>query len=789
MKDLPLRWKLTLLILLVCTLSLAAAFTSFILYDSWRMHALIARRLDTTKTLIVEKAVAAFLQKSDEPQISLKLLENDPQIVAAAVYSNKNLLLAKYIRADSKEYIPRPQQMQGFLGADTTVVYAPIRMGKQIFGNLYIKADLGPGQKGRVGDLLRGGLIILLASTLFSFAVAYKLQQHISGPIAALARAATTVTREHNYSVRVAEMSSAEIADLIEAFNTMLATIQERTAQLQVSTASLEKANQTLEQKVQERTAELAKAVVAAEEANKSKSAFLAKMSHELRTPLNAIIGYSEILLEDATDSGNASAAADLNKIISAARHLLGLINDILDLSKIEAGRMDLYLETFDLAKIIGEVASTVTPLVAQKGNTLEVQCPAKIGQMHADSTKVKQMLLNLISNASKFTERGRIKLDISHQLDGADEWYVLAVADSGIGMTPEQLGRLFQAFSQADASTTSKFGGTGLGLAISQQFAHMMGGNITVTSEPGKGSTFTIRLPVRVKSHPAGILRVAGETAPLPPPATAAEATPATKHLRRVLIIDDDESVHKDLAAPLEHEGFKVISARNGRDGLRIASEILPDVIVLDILMPGVDGWSVLSEIKKTPALASIPVILLTMTDDKELGFALGATGFITKPVQQESLLEILKKHEDPKDGLPRHALVVEDDPSQRDVVVRMLTKEGWATEIAINGQKALESVAARQPAIILLDLLMAEMDGFEFLTHLRANPEWTDIPVVVLTSMDLSHDVRDRLQGKVDKIFQKGRYAREDLFRQIRESVRTFVSARASRPPFPKK
>jgi signal transduction histidine kinase/CheY-like chemotaxis protein len=786
--NLPLRWKLTLLILLVCTISLGASFAGFFVYDSWRMHGEVEKRLDATKALLIDAALAAFEQNPDAPVIPLRLLERDPQILAAAVYSDQNVLLAKYTKAG--EFIPRPQRIQGFFGGDSSVVLAPIRKNGRIYGTLYLKADLGADQKGRLGDLLRGGAFILLMSTLFAFLVAYRLQRGVSGPITALATAATTVTREQNYSVRVAERSTAEIGALIEAFNAMLATIQDSTAQLQIAKASLEKANVTLEEKVKARTAELARAVVAAEDANKAKSSFVAKMSHELRTPLNAIIGYSEILAEDANDEGNTAAVDDLNKILAAARHLLGLINDILDLSKIEAGRMDLYLESFDLAKLIADVTHTIAPLIEKKANILEVQCPDKIGQIHADATKVKQMLLNLLSNASKFTEHGRIILTVTRARDEAGEWFFLAVADSGIGMTPEQLGRLFQAFTQADASTSSKFGGTGLGLIISKQFAQMMGGDITVTSEPGKGSVFTVRLPLRVKAHPAGILRVAGETAP-PPQLSAAAGTAAAaaaKPSRRVLIIDDDESVHKDLGPMLEREGFKVIGARNGRDGLRIASEILPDVIVLDILMPGIDGWTVLAEIKKTPALATVPVILLTMSDDKEMGFALGAAGFISKPIQQDSLLQVLQKHEAPKDNLPRHALVVEDDPNQRDVVVRMLNKEGWATEIAVNGQKALESVAARQPAIILLDLLMAEMDGFEFLTHLRANPAWKDIPVVVLTSMDLGHDVRDRLQGKVDNIFQKGRYAREDLFHQIRESVRTYVSTRASRAPFPR-
>jgi signal transduction histidine kinase/CheY-like chemotaxis protein len=641
-----------------------------------------------------------------------------------------------------------------------------------VVGTLLIKADPSIVQDARVGNLVRGAGGILLISTLFALIVAYFLQGRISKPITSLAHAAREVADRQDFSVRVPQTSSDEIGVLIGSFNLMLTTIQQRSADLEATRRSLEESNSNLEKKVLERTAELGSALMTVREASHAKSSFLAKMSHELRTPLNAIIGYSELLSEDSTD---AAVKEDLSKILSAARHLLGLINDVLDLSKIEAGKMDLYIEPLDLWTIVQEIAGIVAPLCEKHKNTLIVECPDSIGVVHADATKLRQILLNLLSNASKFTEAGKVTMKGTRASVDGEDWIQIDISDTGIGMTAEQMGRLFQAFTQADPSTSSKYGGTGLGLAICRQFARIMGGEVTVSSVHGQGSTFTFRMPARVRRPKAAT----GAQSAVPPP-----TEPAEKQAQDVLVIDEDESVQKALTKILEPEGFSVISARTGQDGLRLARERNPKIIILDILMPDMDGWTVLKELKQDPHLSAIRVVLLTMTDDKETGFALGASAFINKPIEQDQLLEAIQHHKASADG--RHALVVEDDPHQRDLVLRMLEKEGWESEFVANGAEALEAVAARQPAIILLDLLMAEMDGFEFLTHLRANPDWKLIPVVVITSMDLTSDVRARLQGRVDNIFQKGRYSRDNLIRQIRDSVGITNTDRLTRSPF---
>lgn len=514
----------------------------------------------------------------------------------------------------------------------------------------------------------------------------------------------------------------------------------------------------------------------AAEAANRAKSSFLANMSHELRTPLNAIIGYSEMLQEEAEDLGQESFVPDLKKIHASGKHLLELINSVLDLSKIEAGKMELFLEEFEIGGMIQDVTAIIGPLVAKNTNKLDVRCPSSVGTMRADLTKVRQSLFNLLSNASKFTHEGTITLEVARDQAEGKEWMHFRVKDTGIGMTQEQLARLFQAFSQADASTTRKYGGTGLGLAISRHFCLMMGGDITVTSEPGKGTTFAIRLPVQVVDPKA----IAAAAAASTDGNGQASGTAAT-----ILVIDDDSTVHDLMRRALSKEGYRVECASNGAEGLLKARQHRPDAITLDVMMPGQDGWAVLSSLKADPELASIPVIMITIVDDKNMGFALGAAEYLSKPIDRDKLLAILGKYcQCPERNCT--ALVVEDDPATRELTRRQLQDEGWKVLEADNGLVALQRLAEKIPDLILLDLMMPEMNGFDFLDQLRQRPEWQGVPVVVITAKDLDAEDRERLNGRVCQILQKGAYTRDGLLQQISNLVmaRTSRKAAAAKP-----
>jgi signal transduction histidine kinase/CheY-like chemotaxis protein len=498
-------------------------------------------------------------------------------------------------------------------------------------------------------------------------------------------------------------------------------------------------------------------------QATQAKSQFLASMSHELRTPLNAIIGYSEMLHEEAEDLGQDAFLPDLEKINGAGKHLLGLINNVLDLSKIEAGKMDVLVEDFEVGALIAEVQSVIQPLIAKNANTLVVDAAPDLGSMRSDQTKLRQNLFNLLSNAAKFTKQGTITLAARRLTGDERDWLEFKVRDTGIGMSDAQLGKLFQAFAQAEASTSRDYGGTGLGLAITKQFCKMLGGDVTVESTPDAGSTFTLMLPATAPEAGSAAVESGSQS-----------SHPAA--IGTVLVIDDEKGAHDLLEKAISNEGYEVLHAMGGREGLRVAKEARPDLITLDIIMPDLDGWSVLKALKDDPELREIPVVLVTIMGDRDMGFALGAADFVTKPFERELLIQTVNRHRR-GDGSAQ-VLVVDDDPRARDMLRRTLQKEGWTVAEAVNGREAIGQLERSRPALVLLDLMMPEMDGFEVLERMRRDDAWRGIPVIIVTAKDLTREEVDRLNGRVVKVLQKGTYRRRDLL----DDVRAMLAGRGS-------
>ena len=511
---------------------------------------------------------------------------------------------------------------------------------------------------------------------------------------------------------------------------------------------------------LKQRQEELEEAMQQAEAANRAKSAFLANMSHELRTPLNAIIGLTEMMVTNVARFGTDKALDPLRRVHRAGRHLLELINQVLDLSKIEAGKLELNLESVNIPRLLDEVAGTARSLAEQNKNNLTVECPDDIAPLNVDALRLRQVLLNLLSNACKFTKNGDISLRVVPASADGRAWMDFIVADTGIGMTKDQLDKLFEEFTQVDQSTARRYGGTGLGLAITRRLCRMMDGEVTVRSEAGKGSTFVVRLPAGTGAAPDATA----------PDATDADSRPETIG-DCVLVIDDDVTARELIANHLREEGFSVVTASSGRDGLRRAEELHPIAITLDVLMPDLDGWTVLAALRGNPELADIPVIMATITDQQRKGMTLGAAGYLTKPIDRDRLIALLR----PFQARVRRTrvLMVEDDPAQRISIRSVLEPQQWLVTEADNGRVALSRLTEEIPDIILIDLMMPEMDGFQLITALRERPDWRRIPVIVITALDLTAADRKRLNSGVEGILLKSSFEPSQLVRTVRQAV----------------
>jgi signal transduction histidine kinase/DNA-binding response OmpR family regulator len=484
-------------------------------------------------------------------------------------------------------------------------------------------------------------------------------------------------------------------------------------------------------------------------EADRMKSQFLATMSHELRTPMNSIIGFSEILSERLADRIEAKHLGFLMHIHTSGRHLLGIINDILDLSKIEAGKMEIYPELFSAGPVIESVCQVMRGM-SQQGPQLVVEVARDLPQIETDLAKFKQILFNLLSNAVKFSPPGSrviIRAAVS------DAGVTVTVRDEGIGIDPAHHAMIFEEFRQVDSTARREFGGTGLGLALVKKFVELQGGRVAVDSQLGAGSTFSFTLPVR--SGAAVVTRTP-------------EVAPRADH---VLVVEDDANAYELIASALQSAGFLSIRARHGDEALRLARELHPIAVTLDLVLPGIDGWEILKRLKSDEATRHLPVVVISMVDNRDLGLALGADDYFIKPVDRPRLLERLRaiRKGNGAAGRPR-LLVIDDDKAVHALLDEDLASLGYNVVNAYSGDEGLRVAIDSSPDVILLDLMMPNMSGFETADALKEDPRTANIPILVLTSKELSSDDRQLLHAKVTSFVQKGKSAREQLVREIR-------------------
>jgi signal transduction histidine kinase/CheY-like chemotaxis protein len=646
LQNLSIKRKLTLITMLTSSIALILSSVSFLIYDLVSFRHLLSQDLITQAEIIGYNSAGA-MEFKDEPAATatLSALTAKEDIVTAVLYKPDGKIFAHYFRSNAPlpGFLPSHLQAKGYrFEGGYLEVFQEVTLNGEHVGTLFLQSDMRQWslRAKRYANIL---IIFVLVSGLFALFVSSKLQGLISKPILHLEDTMRMVSSNKNYAVRAVKTYSDEIGRLIDGFNTMLSEIQQRDIALQSTNGELKTRTQELEQEVFQRKQtqeELLNAKHAAEEANRAKSTFLANMSHELRTPLNAIIGYSEMLEEETRDSGKIENVQDLKKIQGAGKHLLSLINDVLDLSKIEAGKMGLHLETFEVSQVIEEMVTTLQPAAAKNANSIHVHLAENVSVMKADITKIRQILFNLLSNACKFTDRGTISVDVDQMKVEGKEWIQFRVSDTGIGISAKQKENLFHEFAQADASIARKYGGTGLGLAITHRFVQLMNGQINVESEPGKGAIFTVQLPTQVVIETTEPALSEGASEP------SATFSETKTDLDTILVIDDDPSVRDLMSRFLTKLDFRVVVAANGEEGLRLAKQIHPLLITLDVVMPECDGWTVLNRLKGDPELAQVPVIMVTVVDNEARGLDLGASSYLIKPVERDRLAVLVEKH-----------------------------------------------------------------------------------------------------------------------------------------------
>ena len=758
--------KLTWINMLVSGVALLLACAAFFAYDLYTFRVGIVGNLSSQAQIIGSNTVSALV--FNDPQAAentLSALKASPHIVYAAIYTTDGQPFARYWPDGNGKTLPLPTvpagqtQAHWFTGGQIALVDSIVFQGKPT-GFVYIQSDLRA-----INERLRSYAFITAGVLMISLVVALLIsrmsQRIISEPVVQLAQTVRFVSHEKDYSVRAATTGNHdEVSTLIEAFNEMLGQIQQRDGALQ-------QAHDKLEQRVQERTTQLGAVNKElelknreVERATKLKSQFLASMSHELRTPLNAIIGFSDLLAEKTAGPLTDKQGRFVGHVRDGAHHLLQLINDILDLSKIEAGQLEFRLEDFQIADALPEVLSTIRPLAMAKHISVEQKATTGVS-IHADRVRFKQILYNLLSNAVKFTPKGG-QIEIDYYEVG--NFVSMSVKDTGIGIRSEDQAAVFEEFRQLEAGAAPSHEGTGLGLAITKRLVEQQAGTISLESAVGKGSLFTFTLPAGSKTT------AAVSTAKSPLNSGSAAKRDAYKPL--VLIVDDELSSRELLASYLSSE-YRIAMAESGAEALEKVKQLRPDAVTLDVLMDNGDGLEALVALRKQAETATMPVIVLSIVDKKNVGFALGATDYLIKPIRKPQLLETMHKHVSPRADDDSVILLVDDDPKTLELLEDTLRSAGYETQSVQSGARALEVLSSKIVSAVLLDLLMPGMDGFQVISHIRQQATLRELPIFVMTAKTLTEQDLAILGRETQAFFLKGGSWQHQLVDEINRVI----------------